>query len=115
MKLLAIFILLIVIVVAIYIYNNGNSFKSVTCVAKVENPRYKVLTYDENNKCPKDETNPFELTPQQTEDCLYWVYKDKNGNDVDISAGCMSKASSGTSAVEIKKELEKCGLVLCDE
>ena len=115
MKLLAIFILLIVIGVAIYIYNNGNIFKSVTCVPTFENAEFKVLSYDENNKCPKDETNPFDLTPQQSKNCLYWVYKDKNGNDVLVSSDCMSKASSEDSAEKIKKAVEKCGLVLCDE
>ena len=118
MKLLAIFILLIVIGVAIYIYNNGdngNIFKSVTCVPILENPEFKVLSYDENNKCPKDKINPFELTPQQSKDCLYVVYKDKNGNDVLVSQDCIHKAASQDSAEKMKKESKKCGLVFCDE
>ena len=117
MKLLAIFILLIVIGVAIYIYNNGNNgniFKSVTCIPTLENPELKILSYDENNKCPKDNVPVNDLTLQQYNDCAYAVYKDKNGNDVLVSISCATKASSN-SAEKTKKEMKKCGVVLCDE
>ena len=87
---------------------------STTCVPSIkQQPVLKILSYDENNKCPEAGANPANFTEQQLKDCVYYVYKDKNGNDVVVSADCENNALSEDSNEKSMTELKKCGLVFC--